>query len=121
MEHILKKAIQVAKYSDHPTHRMGAVVFNKKTIISYARNYSNRSVKHLLPKFQKWRTSIHAEIAAILKARRDIKGCSMLVVRLNKKGKLLLAKPCEKCQDYMDFVGIKAVYYSTNDNKIKRL
>lgn len=118
---ILKKAIQVAKQSDHPTHRMGAVVFNKKTIISSARNYSNRSVKHLLPKFQSWKTSIHAEIAAVLIARRDVRGCSMLVVRINKKGDLLLAKPCEKCQDYMDFVGIKTVYYSTQEGKIERM
>ena len=121
MHHILKKAIDVAKLSDHPTHKMGAVVFNKKTIISSARNYSNRSVKHLLPKFQRWRTSIHAEVASILKARRNVKGCSILVIRINKKGNLLLARPCERCLDYLDFVGIKSIYYSTNDNEIRRL
>ena len=121
MNHILQRAIEEARKSDHSTHRMGAVIFSKKSIISSARNYTCRSVKHLLPKYQRYKTSIHAEISAILKARRDVKGYSLLVVRINKKGKLLLAKPCEKCQDYMDFVGIKVVYYSTNDNKIERL
>ena len=116
----LKKAIEEARKSDHK-HKIGAVIFNKKTIISIGRNYTTKSVKHLHPRFKKqYYNTVHAEVDAIIKARRDIVGCSILIIRVNKKGDLLLAKPCDHCQTYINYVGLKTMCYS-DDNVIRKV
>lgn len=52
---------------------------------------------------------------AILKARRELKGSSILVVRINKNNKLRLAKPCIDCMKYIEYVGIRKVFYSLSE------
>ena len=110
--------LEAAK-SEHK-HKIGACIFNKKRILSIGRNYPSKSVKHLKNKFKKWGTSIHAEVDAIIKAKRDIRGMSMLVVRVSKSG-LALAKPCSFCMEYLRHVGIKNIYFSNEKGDIERL
>lgn len=92
--------------------KVGAVVFNKSQFISSGHNYSERSIKHHLSKFRKTEFSLHAEVSAILKAKTDLKGASILVVRINRKNKFRLSKPCIHCYNYLKYVGIKKCYYS---------
>jgi len=115
-----EKAIEEALKSNY-SHKIGAVIFKNKSIIAYGHNFSCRSAKHLHPRFQKAEFSIHAEVAAILKARCDLTSCSCLVVRVNKVGELKLAKPCKYCQSYLTYVGIKNIYYSDQEAAIRRL
>lgn len=56
---------------------------------------------------------LHAEIAALVKCRRDPH--MMFVFRFNKKGEPVLAKPCPICSLAMKEAGIKKVVYTTND------
>lgn len=122
---IIDLAVQTAKQSTH-TQKLAAVIFNRKSVISYSCNYPESHRKKLHPKFSRYPTSIHAEVAAIIKARSDLKGCSLLVVRINKKNQLLLARPCSWCFDYICHVGIKKLFYSISnypyieESKIKR-
>jgi deoxycytidylate deaminase len=111
---VLKLAMECAAKSDY-YQKVGAVIFNKKSILSSGRNNPHRSIKSLHPRFMKWSDSIHAEVDAIIKARRDLKGLSLLVVRINNNGELRLAKPCKHCLKYIQYVGIKTVYYSTSE------
>lgn len=37
---------------------------------------------------------------------------SIVVLRINREGKILLSKPCENCQKILDAVGLKKVYWS---------
>lgn len=37
---------------------------------------------------------------------------SIVVLRINRPGKILLSKPCENCQKILDAVGLKKVYWS---------
>lgn len=113
----LNKAIEEAKKSRH-RHRIGAVVFKRKRIISYGHNEAPRSARNLHPRFYKWPGSIHAEIAAILKAKTDLRGCSILVIRINRDNKLMYSRPCKYCMMYLEYVGIKKVFYSTNSGII---
>lgn len=94
--------------------KLGAVVFNKGRFISSGHNYGNRSIASHLPKFRHWPTSLHAEIIAVINARTDLKGASILVVRINNKNEFRLALPCANCMSYLKYVGIKKVYYSIN-------
>ena len=107
-------AIEEACKSKHYP-RVGAIIFDKSKIISRGYNHPHRSVRHLKRKFQKWPNSIHAEVAAIIAAKTDLKNLSMLVVRINKNNQLRMSKPCQYCTMYMEYVGIKKVYYSINE------
>ena len=118
---IIERAIVSAEKSIY-THRMGAVIFGKRGIVvSIGRNYAQRSAKHLHPKFYKWPNSIHAEMDAIIRARTDLKGMNILIVRVNKGGELRLAKPCRFCQVYLNFVGIKNCYFSDARGEIVQM
>jgi len=112
---IVQAAISEARKSTE-IFRMGAVIFSKKTIVSSSRNQACRSLKHLHPKFFKWPYSVHAEVGAVIQARQDISGMSILVVRLNRHGRFALAKPCKHCLTYLNYVHIKRVYYSINNS-----
>lgn len=58
----------------------------------------------------------HAEVHALQKLwpseRRNTK---IISVRFNKAGKLAMAKPCPKCQEYLKAHGVKKVQYSDSN------
>lgn len=41
---------------------------------------------------------------------------SIVVLRINRQGKILLSKPCENCQKILDAVGLHKVYWSIDKN-----
>ena len=110
---LIDLAVREAKKSVHK-HRLGCVIFDKKRLLSSNYNQPFNYSRKLHPRFRYWPTSIHAEVATILSAKTDLKGASLLVVRLNKADQLRMAKPCDYCMRYIEFVGIKRVWYSIN-------
>lgn len=64
------------------------------------------------------RIYLHAEIAAILRAK-DRQIHRIRVYRYGKDGQLLLAKPCPVCMEAIKAFGIKEVFYSTNEGTIE--
>jgi deoxycytidylate deaminase len=111
---LIKLAKNEAEKSEHK-FRVGAVIFDGKRIISRGHNHANAWSSKLHPRFKKWNTSIHAEAMAILNARRRLKGKSIVVVRINRNGDYMLALPCEHCMSYLQYVGIKNIMYSINE------
>jgi deoxycytidylate deaminase len=110
----IKQAIEEANKSEHQ-HKVGAIIFDKSRIISKGFNHPQRHVRHLKRKFQRWPGTVHAEVDAIIKAKTNLRNLSMLIVRINKKNQLRLSKPCKWCQMYLEYVGIKKIYYSINE------
>ena len=53
---------------------------------------------------------IHAELAALLKARSPVH--RLVVTRFNKKGQPVLAKPCPSCQEAIKYFGVKHVEHT---------
>ena len=41
---------------------------------------------------------------------------SVVVLRINRQGRLLMSKPCENCQTILDSLGLNKVYWSINKN-----
>lgn len=113
---ILKRAINIAE-KNSMKWKIAAIIFKGGKIISTSINQKRYSSK-LHPKFKVWIDSLHAEQAAIISARTNLKNTSILVIHLGPKGQLKNAKPCEKCSSYLRFVGIKKVYYSTDNGQI---
>ena len=114
---ILKKALREVEKSSHHQFKVAAIIFKGKSILSSGVN-GIRSCSKLNKRFQEWENSLHAEQSCIINARRCLKGASMLVVRVNKKGDLRMAKPCGMCAGFISAVGIKEVYYTTSTGEI---
>lgn len=115
----LKKALEEAIQSTHK-YKVGASIFSKKILISSGRNYSLKSRRSITNKFLKYKGSIHAEVDAIINAKRDLRGCSILVVRINKNEKLLSSFPCKFCLNYIKYVGIKEIFFFNTEGKLER-
>ena len=98
-------------------HRVGAVIWDKKTIISSGHNYYLKSRRSYTKRFIK-NIGIHAEVDAIINARTDLKGCSIFIVRVARNNDLVMAKPCDWCYGYIKYVGLRWLYYSINTNEI---
>lgn len=41
----------------------------------------------------------------------------IVVLRINREGRLLLSKPCDNCQKILDVLNLKNIYYSNNNGK----
>ena len=109
---ILDLAVNMAMRSEYD-HRLGAVIFRSKKILSVGFNQVHVQRRKLHPKFVNYRYNLHAEASSILNARCDLKGCEIVVVRINRKGELRLAKSCDNCLNYLEYVQMKRVWYST--------
>lgn len=112
----LKEAIKEAEKSK--LHfKIGVIIFKGNVILSRGYNKISHNRK-LHPKFMKWLGSIHAEQDAILNANTSLKGASILVIRINNIYNLKNSKPCRYCMKYLQYVGIKKIYYSDKDGDI---
>ena len=97
--------------------QVGATVVKGGRVLASAHNAlrytsSNKHTRHTL--------SLHAEIAALLKASKktDLKGSILFVSRLRRDGGLGMARPCAFCMSFIREVKVKKVVYTTDDNTV---
>jgi tRNA(Arg) A34 adenosine deaminase TadA len=113
---VLKRAFEEAASSNYTRHPVGCVIFKGKNIAVSSHN-SVRASRKVPKRFKEFEESLHAEASAIIKAKRNLTGYSILVIRV-RNGKLMNSKPCEMCQGFLDHVGIRRIFYSTNEGTI---
>jgi deoxycytidylate deaminase len=114
---ILRKVLDEAEKSTVYPHRVGAIVFRGKRILGVGHN--SNSLCSLHPKYVRYNESVHAEQAAISSLDwSKLRGASILVIRLTRRGKLAMSKPCAMCQALIEHVKIKKVYYSNSYGEI---
>lgn len=106
-------ASKVAKKSEHEQHKLGAVVVKGGRILSTGFNSLGYSG------YLRTQTR-HAEESAILKLLRerrlhDLSGADLYVTRFTRGGAIGIARPCSRCRDLIKTVGIRRIFYSTND------
>lgn len=115
---VLNKAVEQALKSNHYP-KIGAVVFKGKRIFGSGHNGIRSST--LPMKHRHWKESLHAEQAALLHLDwKKVKGCSILVLRINDEGKFGLCKPCPMCQKILIHVGIKKVWFTNEKGEVVR-
>lgn len=62
---------------------------------------------------------IHAELDCILKSdKEDLSGYKMLVLRIDRNGKLAMSRPCPGCQSVIKQFNISEVWFSNKDGNI---
>ncbi len=111
-------AKQVAYQSTFPDYRHGAVLV-KGSVRNVSFNKDNYCA--FGSRFQRehgGRTTLHAELGAILGMDRSItEGATVYVARVGREGDFKLSKPCQMCHEALKHVGIKRVVYTINNKK----
>lgn len=110
----IDKSVTIAKKAaldSNMKFRFGACLFdNHSFTIGFNRKFYVRHLTRNKP------FSIHAEEMSIIKASRllnfDFKSSTLVVVRINNKGKLMPCTPCSYCQEMINKFEIKTVYFS---------
>ena len=101
--------------------RHGALLLKGGSVInaSYNKeNYSSFGKRFMSP--LRGHATVHAELGCILGLSRDVtSGADLYVCRINRSGEFRFSKPCSMCHEALKHVGVKRVYYTTNDNTIE--
>ena len=116
---ILKKAIESAERSKMYPYRLGCVVFKGKRILSCGFNQI-RTSNAIPDRFKKFIEALHAEQHAIMRVpnKELLNGASLLVIRINRNGKLTNARPCKNCMKTINYFKISNIYYSNENGEI---
>ena len=114
----MELARRMAHQSTYPDYRHGAVLV-KGSIRNVSFNKNNYCA--FASRFQRGhsgRTTLHAELGAILGMDRSItEGATVYVARVDRSGGYKLSKPCQMCHEVLKHVGIKRVVYTINNKK----
>ena len=113
-------ARKVAEESESTDYRHGAVLTRGAAVIStscnkngfkgFGQRFRDRDCGH---------ATRHAELGVILGVDRSkTTGAVVYVARIGKAGELRLSKPCNMCRAVLEYVGVKKVFYSINENEI---
>lgn len=97
---------------------LAAVIVKGGKIVSIGRNKPKLNLFTLYNAHHKNIVSTHAEIDAILRARKkiDLRGADMYVARVKRTGECGLAAPCDMCRKAIQQYGIRRVFY-TNEQE----
>jgi deoxycytidylate deaminase len=118
-----KVAGAMSETSDHPQYKIGAAVVLKHRVVSSGTN-SDTKTHPLQKQYNKYRFAAdsphkcHAELIALLpliKDNVDLSNASIFVYRKHKNHRLACARPCKSCMNLIKDVGIKRVFYTTED------
>ena len=126
--HYFQLAKNACQYSDNKRARLGSVIVYKNKILSIGWNVENKT-NPLQQEYNKLRdyggvdvrltkSSLHAEFSAMLKIKNmdiDFGRVHMFVYRERKDGSIGYARPCEACMGFAKTLGIKNIYYTTDD------
>lgn len=94
-----------------------AIIYNKKgKILSIGKNSYSKThplqALHASKQGMPERIFLHAEIAAIVKCPDLTKAYRMHVIRVNKEGRLMYAKPCAVCMSAINSINLKQIDWS---------
>lgn len=111
-EKFFNLARAVSQKSQHPQHKIGAVIVQKNRPVSIGFNQLKTHRKSL----HEWK-SIHAEFHAVLGvSKNDLDGATIYVFREHKDGTPAMARPCPSCLKTLKLAGIKKIAYTTYGN-----
>lgn len=112
-----KAYLSVARYfatksTARNTH--GCVVVKGGRVLATGWNKNRNHPTIVSPEHIKTDCSYHAEEVAIREAGEKAKGAVIYIARVNKHGTDRNSKPCERCNELINKVGIKRVVYTTH-------
>tara|TARA_R100000008_G_scaffold25714_1_gene13881 strand:+ start:930 stop:1388 length:459 start_codon:yes stop_codon:yes gene_type:complete len=117
----LELARNMAHNSPYGKLRHGAVLVKGGSVINASFNKDNfSSFGSRFRSPHRGHATVHAELGCILGiSRASTSGADLYVCRINLGGDFRYSKPCSMCHDAMKHVGIKRVYYTTNNGTVE--
>ena len=114
---IIRKAFYACEHNNHDM-RLAAVLFKGGSVLRVATN-SKKHINYRKKYFAHGEPSRHAELSAIHAIPRDVlSGCSLLVVRLDRRGNIKSAKPCVACANALYDAGVRKVWHTSYSGEI---
>lgn len=107
-------------------HKLGCVIVYRGRVISFGHN-SNSKTSPLQKEYNHFRFDsdtphkLHAEVSALSKLLNcknlslDFSKVSVVVYREKQDGSTGMARPCESCMRLIKDLGIRNIYYTTDD------
>jgi len=114
-EDYIDKVIDAAKQSEAKFRHAALCLNSKGHVVSVGTNSRKthpQQAEYAKRLGKKQKANLHAEIAALVKAREDVD--TVIVCRLNKNTELRLSKPCPVCKLALDEAGVREVWFSTD-------
>lgn len=120
----LRAAINAARLSSFYSHRVGAVIFKGRRLISTG--FNKKKTHPLLEELEADCYSQHAEFDAILKFLQtqdpsQITDAILFVARLTRTDRVSFSRPCEACQEVIEKFGLKRVYFTNYHGDMEEL
>ncbi len=116
----IEYARRIAEKSQSPDYRHGALLVKGGQVINSS--YNKNSYKGWATRFRdrfSGHATHHAELGCILGVdRANIKGSTIYVARIGKKGDLRMSKPCPMCTEILKNMGVRKVVYSISEGQI---
>lgn len=107
---MLNRAIGAAAVSEI-RHQHGAVVYKSGRVLAAGINRMRN--EHPTMEMDPLDYMVHAEVTALHRlTQKNIKGSTVYVARVNRKGDSMFSKPCRECLDYMFQRGVKRIVHS---------
>ncbi len=122
-ERVFQKAVKIA-YSLCPTNReirTSHVAFLIKSNVIEKIGINKKRTHPEISKhpYHEGHVGIHAELDYILKVdKEDLRNYKMLVLRVDRKNKLNISKPCPGCLSLIDQFNVGEVWYSDKNGEI---
>ncbi len=115
---IVSLAKKMLNLSTHPRYHMVAVISKGGRVISVGINKVSAAKR-----FTKQRPGmhLHAEIDALTNlSKEQTKGCTITLVGTTAAGNNMVTKPCNICQDFIEYMNIRRIVYMDKD-EVKEL
>jgi deoxycytidylate deaminase len=99
--------------------RMAAAIVHKKRIVSTGVNRMKSHPIMMRSGYRNGQLFVHAETDAIVRSGlKDFSDYELYVVRILKSDEFALAKPCDGCNELLNTLNFKNVYYTTDDGDL---
>ena len=126
INHYLNLAHNACYYSDFMKARLGAVLIYKGKVMSVGWNSNKTSpLQRELNRYRGYdvdssiaHNTLHAEVACLTKVKDldiDWGRANLFIYRIKKDGSAGLSYPCKGCMALIKFMGIKNIYFSTEN------
>lgn len=100
-------ARDAAKLVTHSRYRVGAALYRGSRLISIGFNCDKTHPRQ--NSIFRWQ---HAECNCLLGTRKlDLRNAVLFVVRVTRRGRIRISKPCDDCQEILRAAGVRHVYY----------
>lgn len=109
----IRLAARQAANAQAPRFHLGAIVVRSGRVLSTGSNRLKNTPSDLIPR-SAWSTHAEEDCLKQLPTHSRGRRLTLYVTRVNRRGELKLARPCQRCWNTAVAAGVSRIVYSTN-------